>query len=405
MRGHLPLEGLRVLDLASFIAGPVATTVMGDYGAEVIKIEPPGEGDPQRKLGQAHSVPQHPVNFCWHMTNRNKRAIVLDLKHRGGPLRCSSGWLKTADVMVVNFPLKVRTRLRMRYEDVAPLNPRLIYASMTGYGESGPDAEQPGFEFDGVLRPLRPARRADARGRPARLLAAGAGRPDGRHEPVRRHRHGAAASRAHRRGQRSQHLAACRRPVVERHPGAGRAARRLCGAAAAAHQAAQRARQPVPHLRRPLDPAHHRARGQIVARALQGDGAHRPAGRPALPDHRQPPRAMRPSWRRSSIRCSPPIPGPNGASACAITRSPSACWACCATCRTIIRRWPTARWWTAACPTCRARISAPIRLSFAPEPVTPGRGPGHGEHTDEVLAELGYSPAEIDRLRTAGALG
>jgi len=84
MRGHLPLKGLRVLDLASFIAGPVATTVMGDYGAEVIKIEPPGEGDPQRKLGQAHSIPQHPVNFCWHLTNRNKRSIVLDLEHKAG---------------------------------------------------------------------------------------------------------------------------------------------------------------------------------------------------------------------------------------------------------------------------------------------------------------------------------
>ena len=145
MSGHLPLEGLRVLDLASFIAGPVATTVMGDYGAEVIKIEPPGEGDPQRKLGQAHSVPQHPVNFCWHMTNRNKRAIVLDLKHADGR-SVFERLLATADVMVVNFPLKVRTRLRMRYEDVAALNPRLIYASLTGYGETGPDAEQPGFD-------------------------------------------------------------------------------------------------------------------------------------------------------------------------------------------------------------------------------------------------------------------
>ena len=145
MSGRLPLEGLRVLDLASFIAGPVATTVMGDYGAEVIKIEPPGDGDPQRKLGQAHSVPQHPVNFCWHMTNRNKRAIVLDLKQPDGR-SAFERLLKTADVMVVNFPLKVRTRLRMRYDDVAPINPRLIYASMTGYGETGPDAEQPGFD-------------------------------------------------------------------------------------------------------------------------------------------------------------------------------------------------------------------------------------------------------------------
>ena len=75
MSDQLPLAGLKVLDLASFIAGPVATTVMGDYGAEVIKIEPPGEGDPHRKLGQAHSIPQHPVNFCWHLINRNKRSI------------------------------------------------------------------------------------------------------------------------------------------------------------------------------------------------------------------------------------------------------------------------------------------------------------------------------------------
>jgi formyl-CoA transferase len=141
----MPLTGLRVLDLASFIAGPVATTVMGDYGAEVIKIEPPGEGDPQRKLGQAHSVPQHPVNFCWHMTNRNKKAMVIDLKSRPGRA-VFERLLPTVDVMVVNFPLKVRARLGMRYADIAPLNPRLIYASMTGYGEHGPDADQPGFD-------------------------------------------------------------------------------------------------------------------------------------------------------------------------------------------------------------------------------------------------------------------
>ena len=91
---------------ASFIAGPVATTVMGDYGAEVIKIEPPGEGDPQRKLGQAHSIPQHPVNFCWHLVNRNKRAIVLDLKHARRAAAVFDRLVKTADVMVVNFPLQ-----------------------------------------------------------------------------------------------------------------------------------------------------------------------------------------------------------------------------------------------------------------------------------------------------------
>ena len=145
MHGQLPLAGLRVLDLASFIAGPVATTVLGDYGADVIKIEPPGEGDPQRRLGQAQSVPQHPVNFCWHMTNRNKKALSVDLKQAAGRAVLDR-LLVTADVLVVNFPLRVRSRLRMRYADVAPANPRLIYASMSGYGEHGPDAEQPGFD-------------------------------------------------------------------------------------------------------------------------------------------------------------------------------------------------------------------------------------------------------------------
>src|ERR1700704_7193110 len=107
MGGTLPLHGLRVLDLASFIAGPVATTVMGDYGAEVIKIEPPGEGDPQRRLGQAHSIPQHPVNFCWHLVNRNKRSVVLDLKNPQGRAAFDR-LLVTADGMGGNFLLKVR---------------------------------------------------------------------------------------------------------------------------------------------------------------------------------------------------------------------------------------------------------------------------------------------------------
>ena len=116
MSARLPLHGLRVLDLASFIAAPVATTVLGDYGAEVIKIEPPGEGDPQRKLGQAHSIPQHPVNFCWHMTNRNKKAIALDLKHAEGRA-VFERLVRTADIMVVNFPLKVDAHFTVSPDD------------------------------------------------------------------------------------------------------------------------------------------------------------------------------------------------------------------------------------------------------------------------------------------------
>ena len=79
------LSNLRVLDIATFIAGPAAATVLGDFGAEVIKIEAPGEGDPHRLLGQAHSIPQHPVNFCWHMDSRNKKSIALNLKDPRAP--------------------------------------------------------------------------------------------------------------------------------------------------------------------------------------------------------------------------------------------------------------------------------------------------------------------------------
>ena len=388
-----------MLDLASFIAGPVATTVMGDYGAEVIKIEPPGEGDPQRKLGQAHSIPQHPFNFCWHLVNRNKRAIVLDLKHAEGR-GVFDRLVKTADVMVVNFPLKVRARLRMRYADVAPAQSQADLCLDDRLWRARARCRPAGLRLDRVLRPLRPARCADPRGRAARLLAAGAGRPDGRHEPVRRDLDGAAAPRAHRRRQRGLDLAACRRPVVQRDAGAGRAARRLRGAAAAAHHSRA--------ARSPTSTGPRTAAGSSspsCARTSCGRSSARRSSAPTCWPIRasRPPTCaapMRPSWRRSSIRSSPPIPGPNGASACAITRSPSGCSACCATCRTTSRRSPTARSCRAPCPRCRAPSRAPIRLSFAPVTVAPGPGPAHGQHTDEVLAELGYSTAEIAACAT-----
>jgi crotonobetainyl-CoA:carnitine CoA-transferase CaiB-like acyl-CoA transferase len=139
------LSGLRVLDIATFIAGPAAATVLGDFGAEVIKVEAPGDGDPHRQLGQAHSVPHSPVNFCWQLDSRNKKSIALDLKREEG--RTVLGRLiARSDVLITNFPPPVRERLGLRYEDVAPGNPRLIYASLTGYGEEGPDAGQPGFD-------------------------------------------------------------------------------------------------------------------------------------------------------------------------------------------------------------------------------------------------------------------
>ena len=137
---------LKVLDVASFIAGPAATTILSDFGADVIKVEPPGTGDPSRNLFKVPPNPVSSTNYMWQLTNRNKRSIALNLKSPKGQgiLRQLIGW---ADVLVVNFPPPVRARLHLTYEEVAAINPRIIYADVTGYGNSGPDVAEPGFDI------------------------------------------------------------------------------------------------------------------------------------------------------------------------------------------------------------------------------------------------------------------
>lgn len=139
-------SGLKVVDLASFIAGPAATTVLSDFGAEVIKVEPPGIGDPYRYLYRTPPNPPLKDNYAWQLTNRNKRGISIDLKNPDGQ-RVLARLVKWADVLVTNFPPRVRKGLRLDYEDISPLNPRLIYADITGYGEVGPEADKPGFDI------------------------------------------------------------------------------------------------------------------------------------------------------------------------------------------------------------------------------------------------------------------
>ena len=138
-------SGLKVIDLASYIAGPAATTILSDFGADVIKVEPPGSGDPYRNF---YATPPNPVceyNYAWQLTNRNKRGLALDLKNAAAKevLRRLVRW---ADVLVTNYPPKVRKGLGLTYEEVGPDNPRLIYADITGYGASGPEADKPGFD-------------------------------------------------------------------------------------------------------------------------------------------------------------------------------------------------------------------------------------------------------------------
>jgi crotonobetainyl-CoA:carnitine CoA-transferase CaiB-like acyl-CoA transferase len=138
-------SGLKVVDMASFIAGPSAAVILSDFGADVIKVEPPA-GDSWRRAHKLPPQPQAKEPYQWHLANRNKRGITLDLKSPGAR-QVLERLVKWADVLIVNTPHPARKRLGLEYDDVVPLNPRLIYADLTGFGEKGPDADLPGFDI------------------------------------------------------------------------------------------------------------------------------------------------------------------------------------------------------------------------------------------------------------------
>lgn len=138
--------GLKVLDASSFIAGPAAATVLSDFGADVIKIEPPGAGDPQRRLSSVPPSPRARANYGWHLANRNKRGMVIDLKSPFA-VEVLERLVRWADVVITNFPHGTREKLHLGYEEVAGWNPRVVYADITGFGDAGPDARQPGFDL------------------------------------------------------------------------------------------------------------------------------------------------------------------------------------------------------------------------------------------------------------------
>src|SRR6201988_103675 len=138
-------SGLKVVELASFIAGPGAAVILSDFGADVIKVEPP-TGDTWRV---GYKIPPHPRshdNYPWHLNNRNKRGLAIDLKspHAVDILERLVKW---ADVLIVKTPHPARKKLKLAYEDVAQWNPRLIYADVSGFGDNGPDADLPGFDI------------------------------------------------------------------------------------------------------------------------------------------------------------------------------------------------------------------------------------------------------------------
>ena len=138
-------SGLKVVDFASFIAGPGAAVILSDFGADVIKVEPPA-GDLWRIGHKIPPQPQAKDAYPWHLANRNKRGMTLDLKSPSAK-QVLERLVKWADVLIVNTPHPARKKLRLEYDDVAQWNPRLIYADVTGFGEKGPDANLPGFDI------------------------------------------------------------------------------------------------------------------------------------------------------------------------------------------------------------------------------------------------------------------
>jgi len=134
--------GLKVIDCASWIAGPAAATILSDFGAEVIKIEPPGAGDPWRA---STPVPGKVTDYWWQLTSRNKRSLAIDLKPAEG-LAVLHRLIGATDVFITNFPLPVRERLKIAAADLLAINPRLVYGSITAYGEAGDEAARTGFD-------------------------------------------------------------------------------------------------------------------------------------------------------------------------------------------------------------------------------------------------------------------
>jgi crotonobetainyl-CoA:carnitine CoA-transferase CaiB-like acyl-CoA transferase len=164
-------SGLKVIDAASFIAAPAAATILADFGAEVIKVEPTGAGDAYRAISFQPGLPVADTNYCWTVDARNKRSLALDLK-RPEAQQILHRLIAGADVFITNYPPPARRRLGIGYAQVKHINPRLIYASLTAYGEHGAEADKPGFDStawwarSGMMDQVRP----DAESLPARSI-------------------------------------------------------------------------------------------------------------------------------------------------------------------------------------------------------------------------------------------
>lgn len=140
----LPLSHLRVLDVSQVMAGPFCTMLLADMGADVVKIEPPGTGD-QTRSAMGFKM-KGPDSMGFLNMNRNKRSVTLNLKSSAGR-EALHKLAETADILVENYRPGVMRKLGCGYEAIREVNPRLVYASISGFGQSGPWADRPGFDL------------------------------------------------------------------------------------------------------------------------------------------------------------------------------------------------------------------------------------------------------------------
>ena len=139
------LSGLRVIDCGTYVAGPASATILSDFGADVFKIERPQGGDLYRTLSDLPGFAKADVNWGWILTSRNKKSVALDLSSPQGR-EVLIRLVKTADVFVTNYQHSLLEKFQLTWDDLRPENERLIYAHLTGYGDTGEDANAPTFD-------------------------------------------------------------------------------------------------------------------------------------------------------------------------------------------------------------------------------------------------------------------
>ena len=263
------LSGLRVIDCGTYVAGPAAATVMSDFGAEVIKIERPGGGDLWRLFSKLPGTAKSELDWCWVLTSRNKKSVALDLGRPEGR-EALIRLVRTADVFLTNYQRTLLEKFRLTWEDLAPVNDRLIYAHLTGYGDAGDDADDPAFDAlaywarSGLMMSV-----TGTDGSPS-ATAARDGRSSDLDVAVRSDHAGPVPARAHRARIEGQYVTAGERSVGQRVRHPGEALEREVSAAWRGQASAQPAHGRVPQPRRQDISARADRSGQRVSAPVRG---------------------------------------------------------------------------------------------------------------------------------------